>query len=256
MSEKQLSRVAGVPRLKLPIWKAAAASFFKGKDPSREEQQNSGKKTKVALLRELAAADPEVRSWLIKFATDLRARDARHVAAEQGLVMPEKLGFVSLFPGDRPEFSVMTRRVVCLGLPNSAELLEKLATLYPDGDPPDVAERQNREWAVVMAEIEKRQTRPGYTCDWCAGPWTRIINGTHYCDRHDGKPTSQSPAVPATLSNSAVPASATVAVPDPTGRIAALQALREVHEYEACIPRRGGATYGPTDPTVPKISVL
>src|SRR6202030_1499541 len=77
---RQLSRVAGVPRLRLPIWKAAAAQFFQGKkDPSRDEQRNNGKKTKVALLRELVATDPKVKSWLIQFAADLRARGAREM---------------------------------------------------------------------------------------------------------------------------------------------------------------------------------
>jgi hypothetical protein len=143
--EKQLSRVAGVPGLKLPIWKAAAAAFFTGQDPSRAEQQNQGRRTKVSLLRELAASDPAVRSWVIKFATDLRARDARQAAAEQGLTMPERLGFVPLFPGDCPGLTVFARRVICMEKPNAEELLQKLETLYPDGDPPEVLEMQTKE---------------------------------------------------------------------------------------------------------------
>jgi hypothetical protein len=190
---RQLSRVAGVPRLKLPIWKAAAAQFFQGKkDPSRDEQRNSGKKTKVALLRELAASDPKVKSWLIQFATDLRARDARQMAAEQGFVMPETLGFVPLFPGDRPDLTVLARTVICMEQPNAEELLGKIATLYPDGDPPDVVERSAREWAEFTAEMTRRQdtSKIQHGCNTCGfnnGPATRQIGGAHYCAVHDGK---------------------------------------------------------------------
>jgi len=193
---KQLSRVAGAPRLKLPIWKAAAPQFFTGKDPSRDEQRNQNRKTKVALLRELAASDPSVRSWVIKFTTDLRARDARQIAADQGLTMPERLGFVSLFPGDRPDLTLLARTVICMEKPNATELLEKLTTLYPDGDLPEVVERQANEWAEFEAEMEERQdpSKIKHGCNtggFNNGPATRVIEiggkAAHFCDKHDGK---------------------------------------------------------------------
>ncbi|HKV79544.1 MAG TPA: hypothetical protein VJP02_15455 [Candidatus Sulfotelmatobacter sp.] len=183
---KQLSRVAGVPRLKLPIWKAAAAQFFQGTEPTREEQRNGNKKSKVGLLRELAATDPTVRSWVIKFAADMRSRDARAQATEQGLVMPDKLGFVALFPGDRPDLTALARTVICMEKPNAEELLAKLQTLYPDGDPPDVAERQAAE---LQALAEMKPPVVTHLCNHCGEPHTKAFprgNGssTYWCDKH------------------------------------------------------------------------
>jgi hypothetical protein len=268
---RQLSRVAGVPRLRLPIWKAAAAQFFQGKkDPSRDEQRNNGKKTKVALLRELVATDPKVKSWLIQFAADLRARGAREIAAEQGFVMPETLGFVPLFPGDRPDLTVLARTVICMEKPNAEELLQKIATLYPDGDPPEVLERQLKELEALQAP-KPAAVEGCNTCGFSNGPATRTIEiggkAAHFCDKHDGKRPFQFQPVadpgPAAYINSGFGKDQNGEAFDPdrpqagdTPYIAGLKALRRAQQDAAALVRPARATYGPTPEGAIVVSVM
>jgi hypothetical protein len=261
---RQLSRVAGVPRLKLPIWKAAAAQFFQGKkDPSRDEQRNSGKKTKVALLRELVASDAKVKSWLIQFAADLRARGAREMAAEQGFVMPETLGFVPLFPGDRPDLTVLARTVICMEKPNAEELLGKIATLYPDGDPPEVLERQMQE----LAALNVPKPEPTHGCNTCGfnnGPATRKIEidgkPVHFCAGHDGKrpggyQAPPDPQSPAEYINSNFGKDPSEIQPGDDPRTVYLKTLRRATLDAQAIPHTNRANYGPTPEGAVVVSV-
>jgi hypothetical protein len=252
MSDKQLSRVAGCPRLPLPVFKAAAEQYFVGKDATRTEQQN-GKKSKVKLLRELSTNDPAVRSWLIKFAKEYKADQTRKAAASQGLTIN----------ADGRAVADIDRMVALLE--GGQKLSDHFTAdeLNGAGDP---------AWDAAVKEIEARGNRSViHGCDWCGfnnGPAVRqvTVNGrtSHYCPKHDG--TSANPFRPGdapqgfvSASNPTVPASPSPAVADPTGRLAYLQAIREVHEAEAAARARRGpyrATYGPTDPEAWKISAL
>lgn len=219
MTTRQLSRVSGVPRFKLPIWKAAAAQFWAGKEPSRTDQQNKGHRTKVALLRELAATDPAVKSWVIKFATEQRGKDARQLAAEQGLAMPDVLGEPSVSDVDR------LVRMLEAGKELTAEDLEI---------PGDPAEQARLDAAAVSGE-PKPVTHGCNTCGFNNGPATRdiTVNGKvcHFCDRHDGTRPYQAQPVPE-YSPAAYVNSSFGTAPSPTDspRVQALKAIRAAQE--------------------------
>jgi hypothetical protein len=178
MSEKQLSRVAGVPRLPLPIFKAAADRYFVGKDASRTEQQN-GRKSKVQLLRQLSANDPAVRSWLIKFAKEFKAEETRKKAAEQGLTINEAA------PGRT--LSLVDRMVAVL---EAGQRLEDHFTKEELESPADP--KHGELWAgyqryVQTGSIKEQAVTHG--CNYCGRPATRQIGTVRYCDQHDGCPT-------------------------------------------------------------------
>lgn len=180
MPQEQLSRVAGVPRLPLPIFKAAAEQYFIGKEASRSEQQN-GKKSKVKLLRELSANDPAVRSWLLKFARDYKAEETRRIAADQGLT-------INAASANRP-LSLVDRMVAVLEAGQKPDDHFSTDELNSPADP---------EWEAVRAEIDARLSRKAEMgCNTCGLPATHQIGGHWFCDRHDGKPTGiQPPPVP------------------------------------------------------------
>jgi hypothetical protein len=174
MSEKQLSRVAGVPRLSLPIFKAAADRYFIGKEATRTEQQN-GRKSKVQLLRQLSANDPAVRSWLIKFAKEFKAEETRKKAAEQGLTINEAAPDRTL--------PLVDRMVAVLEAGQKLEDHFTAEEFASPGEPdPELEKLAEGYQQYVKTGSMKEPARHG--CNYCGKPATRQIGATHYCDIH------------------------------------------------------------------------
>jgi hypothetical protein len=178
MSEKQLSRVAGCPRLPLPVFKAAAEQYFVGKDATRTEQQN-GKKSKVKLLRELSTNDPAVRSWLIKFAKEYKADQTRKAAAAQGLTIN----------ADGRAVTDIDRMVALLEAGQKLEDHFTAEELNAPGDPQwdadykEIMERTKHlgtatEQAARMAQ-RRRCATPGCSNDYIMDLW-----GVKMCNKH------------------------------------------------------------------------
>jgi hypothetical protein len=222
-TEKQLSRVAGCPRLPLNVFKAFAELKFIGKGPTRKEQQN-GKESKVQLLRKLAANDPAVRSELIKFAKEYQANRTRKLAAEQGLTLAT--------PGaartsDDEEVDRLVRE------------LEAAEMSVPRTSPP-----------VLSRGL---CGHPG-----CTKEWKTDFFGVRRCDEHHqpertfASSAPAGPLSPAEYINSGFGKNPQAEAFDPdrpqagdTPYIAGLKALRQAQlDAAAIVPR--GSHYGPT----------
>ena len=278
MSDKQLSRVAGCPRLPLPVFKAAAEQYFVGKDATRTEQQN-GKKSKVKLLRELSTNDPAVRSWLIKFAKEYKAGETRKIAAEQGLTIN----------ADGRAVTDIDRMVAML---EAGQKLEDHFTAEELSAPAEPDPAHDALWAGYQTYLKTGSFKPSTpTCNHCAGPvthtlprgdgfftywcdrhvpavaptrkpssrlcgidgctedWKTDFDGTKRCDKHanpaasfNSEPGRPDPQSPASYINSGFGKSE----PSTDPRALALKALAEA--YAGAHRARGGADYPPTEP--------
>lgn len=179
MSEKQMSRVAGVPRFNLATWKVIADTLISGEDVTRRQQQG-GKKSKVRIARELAASNPAFRSAAIKIAKAAQAEAALGTATAQGWKVNTEA-----VSANQP-LSLVDRMVAVL---EKGERLEDHFTaeeLHSPGDPKVQEELE----AAAACQIPKPVT---HGCNYCGKPATRQITiggrSLHFCESHDGTPT-------------------------------------------------------------------
>jgi hypothetical protein len=184
MSEKQLSRVAGVPRFPLATWKRIADTLIKGEDVTRRQQQG-GKKSKVQIAREMAASDSAFRSAAIKLAKAVQAEAALSTAASQGWSVN-----TDAVSANQPQ-GLVDPIVQCLEKEQNPSEHFTAAEL---AEPADTEE--SRELAEIAACATPKPVTHG--CNYCGKPATRELTvcgrQARFCSVHDGTP--KTPFIP------------------------------------------------------------
>lgn len=142
------------------IFRKIAAELLPGPDPTANELKN-GAPSKAQVLASLCETDKVWRKKTTETAQREMSKEAKAEAAAAGWIAPSAADLPKLPNGEVAP---------CPQYPNG---------LHADG----------RDYIALVAEL-KAQTAPApavMQCGVCRDEATRVLNGSHYCDRHDGR---------------------------------------------------------------------